>query len=447
MTSPNQHHLKGEIMETETRNGNRRGYLNLTLKPMRMFNTPNILRKKTGFKKALQLVFIVAFCGTLLHTSSFHRSAKQLLGSPIYSSLQKLGSNSKFTPLRRLIVDTCSWVTPEFVDQDPTFNLFSTLIVAYPGAAKRAAYMQLEGLTQLLTGDDWFLTEHKTERYAFYKTQYPHHEGVWSWQNRAKQTVYVLQNPRTALQTYMFLVSEIKYSQGWETSYANLDRTFTLRPPVSEWIAWRDIRFNTEMHYYRWHLDYWMEQGLLRDAYTHELTNIAHFQKLMDRTLYTEAELLSFQAKLGVVEADYDAHCGDAGDMEDCRPVAIISYEHIIDQVTGLQEVSKLAAAIQNKVGIDIIPEKNRQCVWDEIVTGRITGVRDDRDRDSDGGPSLEEYEFTSDQMQMIIDQLKIMYAKYNSGIWIDVPVAQELCNYLEVYILENELYVSENFP
>ena len=122
--------------------------------------------------------------------------------------------------------------------------------------------------SQLLTGDDWFLNDHETERYAFYKTQYPHHEGVWSWGERAKQIVYILQNPRTAIQTYMFLASEIRYSQSWSTSYANLDRTFTLRPPITEWIAWRDLRFNTEMHYYRWHIDYWMEQGLLRDVYT-----------------------------------------------------------------------------------------------------------------------------------------------------------------------------------
>jgi len=433
-------------METKTRNDNRGGGLTLTLEPMRMSNTPTILRKNTGVKKTLQFVFIVAFCGTLLHTSSFHRSAKQLLKSPIHSSLQKLGK-SNFSPNRKLIVDTCSWVEPEAVNQDPTFNLFSTLIIAYPGAGKRAAYMQLAGLTQLLTGDDWFLNDHETERYAFYKTQYPHHEGVWSWGERAKQTVYILQNPRTAIQTYMFLASEIRYSQNWSTSYANLDRTFTLRPPITEWIAWRDLRFNTEMHYYRWHIDYWMEQGLLRDVYTHELTNVANFQRLTDPSQYTEAELMSYQSGLGFVQADHDRHCDNDGNMGDCRPVLMVSYEHLIDQVTGLQEVAKLAAAIQNKAGIDIIPEKNRQCVWDEIVTGRVTGVRDDRDRDSDGGPSLEEYEFTPDQMQMIIDQLKIMYAKYNSGLWIDVPVAQELCNYLEVYILENELYVSENFP
>jgi len=423
-------------METKTRNNNRRGGLSPTLKPMRMSDTPGILRNNTRFKTVLQLLFMVTLCMTLVHTP-FHGSAKQ--------QLKKLFRFND--PNRKLIVDTCEWVTPEHVvvPEDGDLDLFATLLVSYPGAAKRAAYMQLEGLTQLLTGDDWFLTDHGTEIYAFYKSQYPHHEGQWSWGNRAMQSVYVLQNPRTALQTYMFLASEIKFSQGWATSFANLDRTFTLRPDVTEWLLWRNVRFDTEIHYWRWHIDYWMEQGLLRDAFTHDLTSNEHFQKLMDRSLFTTAELIAYQANIGVVPEKHDSHCST--DMISCRPVLFVSYEHIIDQTTGLDEVAKLASVIQNKEGIEVIPEKNRECVWNEIVTGRITGVRDDRDRDSDDGPSLEEYEFTLKQMETIIEQLKIVRDQYSSDEWSDIPQAQQLVGYVEEYITENELFVAANYP
>jgi len=427
-------------METKAHNDNRRRGLTRTLKPMRMFDTPGIVRKNTRVKTAIQLFFLVTLCGTLLHIS-IHRTAKEQLGIPIYSALRKLGITKDNTVSRKLGAADCKWVIPIPVNQNPTVDVFSTLLVAYPGAAKRAAYMQFQGLTQTLTGDDFKLNYNKLNRYAFYKTQYPHHEGIWSWEDRAKQSVYVLQNPRTALQDYMFLVSEIHYSDGWLTSFANLYRTFTLRPINKEWEIWREARFNTEIHYWRWHIDYWMEGGLLRDVYTHELTTLENFDRLLHPSFFEEAELSSFQNGLVDVQPEYDGHCGNGGDMEDCTPVTIVSYEHIITRDTGLQEVAKLAAVIQNKAGINVIPEETRECVWEKIVNegAPVTGVRDFRDRN---GPSLEEFGYTYNQILLILEQLRIMYAKYNSGVWINNRVAQLLVEYLAEYIEENESHL-----
>jgi len=55
------------------------------------------------------------------------------------------------------------------VNQDPNFELFSTAIVAFPGAGKRITFMQLETLTELTTRDDFYPPSNIT-RYAFFKT-------------------------------------------------------------------------------------------------------------------------------------------------------------------------------------------------------------------------------------------------------------------------------------
>jgi len=425
-------------MGTTTRNDNERRGLSLTLEPMRLHNTPDVKRQNMRSKTAFKLLLTAALCGVL-----FHILENQQFSIPIYSSsLPELRS-------RNLATGDCEWVTPIPVNQDPEVDVFQTLLVSYPGAAKRATYMQLSGLTGLLTADDFYLTNNKLDRYAFYKSQYPHHEGIWSWKDRVSQSIYVLQNPRTALQDYMFLVSEIHYSDGWIKSFSNLFRTFTLRPLAAEWITWRDNRFNSEIHFWRWHIDYWMEGGLLRDVYTHELTTPEHFNRLLKPSQYEEAELTSFQNGLVDVTATYDDHCGhdgNDGDIDDCRPVTIVSYEHITGYVTGPEEVAKLAAVIENKAGINIIPEGKRQCLWEKIVTEglAVTGVRDAGDR---VGPGLGTFVYDETQILMIIEQLEFMYAKYNSGDWIDNPAAHLLKSYLLEYMQENKRFLQVNFP
>ena len=69
---------------------------------------------------------------------------------------------------------------------------------------------------ELKTEDDYNLSdEHNGKRYALYKTQYPHHEGIWSWGKQANQVVLLLQNPRTALVSYQHLLHEIDYGTEW----------------------------------------------------------------------------------------------------------------------------------------------------------------------------------------------------------------------------------------
>jgi len=334
----------------------------------------------------------------------------------------------------------CEWTPPHHANQDPNFELFSSLLTAYPGSVKRYALIHMEGLTELKVGDDFNLSgEHINTRYAFYKTQYPHHEGVWSWSNKAKQVVYLIQNPRTAMISYQHLLHEINYANEWQTAYENVFRVYTVRPPVSSWLDWRNLRFHAEIHWWSWHLEYWMENGLLRDIYTHDLTTTRHFARLKTPQVYTEAELREFQAALTNVQPEYDEHCGIGSDMNDCLPVAIASHEKMIDETTGPEEVAKITAVVENKPGIDIIGPNARECIWRKLIVDKIA-VRDPRDRE---GPALDGYKFTKDQIEALISELERLVNKFSSPDWVSIAIAQEVVMYLEEYISENQAFLA----
>jgi len=395
------------------------------------------------FSRFIVVVAVFGSCLNLLQSN-----LRLLLPStPIYSSLRNLKSLD-FSSMRKLVNPLsgggCEWVEPKMVDQSPTFDLFSTILVAYPGSAKRAAFLQLEGLTELLTTDDYSLSDgdiSNNTKYAFIKTQYPHHEGIWSWGARGNQTIYVLQNPRTALQTYMFLLHEINYSNSWWTSFTNIPRTFTIRPSVTEWKKFKDARFFREVHSWSWHLEYWMENGLFRDIFSHNRTTSENMFKLMNPSIFTEAELDAYQDGLGVSDttAAWDPHCIE-GDMYDCRPVAIVSYEKLIDPLTGPTEVGKLAAVIQNQPGMNVVQQSQWGCVWEKIVIEKASGLRDD---DSREGLGMDAFTFTEEEVMIIIGELKRLVTKYTNPTWTSAAHQSGiLVTYLEEYIAEQFDYL-----
>jgi len=247
-----------------------------------------------------------------------------------------------------------------------------------------------------------------------------------------------LQNPRKALVTYLFLLHEINFAKFCFEAYSLLERVFTLHPPLASWFSWREERFSAEINWWTWHLDYWMENGLLRDVFTHELTTLDHFAKLRKPEIYTEAELRMYQAALKNVEPTYDPRC--VNDVGDCRPAAVATEEKITSPLTGPQEISKFASVIENKPGVDVIEEPWRQCVWEKVAVEKAHQARYEEDR---AGPSMESYVYTKDQVQVIINELYRVRDKYNSGEWLSNPVAQDVVAYLNEYIEENEQFLS----
>jgi len=395
-----------------------------------------------------RFVASVAFFGSCLIVLQSSLRLKLKQPRPVYSSLRNLKSVD-FSTMRKLVTvledkpngENCEWVEPVMVSESVAADLFSTVLVAYPGSGKRAAFLQLEGLTELLTTDDFKLNDRpKDAKYAFYKTQYPHHEGIWTWGAQGNQTIYILQNPRKALQTYMFLLHEINYSTSWWDSYNKVNDTFTTRPSVEEWKIFKDFRFFREVHSWSWHLEFWMENGLLRDIFTHNLTSAQNMHGLMNPSIYTEAELESFQTSLQNVEATWDTHCVDSEDMYDCRPVAMVSYEKLIHPATGPAEIGKMAAVIQGKPGITVVQEDAWECVWNKVVALKDTGVRLDSDRD---GPEIDSYTFTEEEVMIIIGELNRLRTKYSSPTWHAASkMSSILVEYLEEYIADQYAYL-----
>ena len=233
-----------------------------------------------------------------------------------------------------------------------------------------------------------------------------------------------------ALITYLFILHEINYAKTLSAAYANLDKVFTQRSPIEEWEKWRDGRVSAEIHWWSWHIEYWMEGGLLRDMFTHELTTSEHFYRIMAPTVYTEAELRNYQSHLINVQPEYDSHC--KFDMESCTPVAIASYEKMMDPSTGPQEVAKFTSVIEGKAGIHFVDQVARQCAWEQIVIKKASGRRDERDRT---GPALQEYEFEPSQLSEMNSEMERIRNKFSAAPWSSNTVAQDLVGYMNEYI------------
>jgi len=329
----------------------------------------------------------------------------------------------------------CQWTQPNDAPEDR--ELFSTLLVAFPGSGKRAAFMQLEGLTELKTGDDYHLSPNSLARkYAFVKTNYPQHDGIWSFGSKMDQVILVVRNPRWTLPSYQHLLHEIDYSINWETSYALRHNVYTMRPPIEDWIVWRELRFDVEIKKWGWFIDFWMEGGLCRDVFTNDLTTPEHFERLTQPVMYAEAELIAEQEFLEGVPPVIHEHC--KSDLKNCKPVAIASYERILDPETGPSEVDRFAAAIEGKAGLSVIAEEARECVWKELIVNGKGNANTYRDRDGNG-PDESQYDFTLDQMYKIQDEIVRMREKYSTGEWVGDSIAEALVEYLDSYLAEND--------
>lgn len=151
----------------------------------------------------------------------------------------------------------CMWTEPQDVPLDDSYDIFQTVVIAYPGSGKRAAFMHMSGLTGLTTGDDYDFSGRSLHT-GFMKSSYPHHEGVWSWGNRMDQALLVVRNPRWTLVGYHELLHEIQYAHTWTEAYMNEDHVWSLRPTVAEWVEWRDQRFDDEIERWGWFIGKWI---------------------------------------------------------------------------------------------------------------------------------------------------------------------------------------------
>ncbi len=152
----------------------------------------------------------------------------------------------------------CRWEAPEYTV--PTnLNFYKTLIAGFPSCDKRMTFTQMEALTGWPARDEWDFVFYGSANHPFIKSNYPHHEGYWSWGDRADQVIMVVRNMRRTMVEYHDILWDIASAK---VSNLNInDVLYRYRPPIDSFFEWRDLRVMDEIQWYGWFIDYWMEGG------------------------------------------------------------------------------------------------------------------------------------------------------------------------------------------
>ncbi len=100
---------------------------------------------------------------------------------------------------------TCEWVAAiqHYDEGFPADTQFKkTIIAGYPSGDKRLTYAQLEGLTGLSARDEWDFKFLGMTNQPFIKANYPHHEGIWGWEDVGEQVILVVSEIKKVLVEY-----------------------------------------------------------------------------------------------------------------------------------------------------------------------------------------------------------------------------------------------------
>merc|ERR1740124_260832 len=338
--------------------------------------------------------------------------------------------------LRKLSINLgggkCVWEAPLYdVPNDLSFT--KTVIAGYPSGDKRMTYVQMEALTGLSARDEWDFKFLGMTNQPFIKANYPHHEGVFGWQQAGDQVIMIVRNIRRTMVEYHDILWDIGYAKTFEEATVKIDNLYASRPPLEDFYKWRDERVLQEIHWYGWFIDYYMENGLMRDMFTTKITTPKHWYMLMEPTGYSAAEL-NYDLVVGndtVVTPTRDPHC--VNDITNgCTPIEIISAEKLVDHATGRAESRKLAKVLQNSTGFEdwLIEEEAWECIWEELILKK-KGLKTYVDRDTSSITEAD-YNFSSEMLEKMIAELTRLITKYGpDGEYANLSTAQYLVQLL----------------
>lgn len=284
----------------------------------------------------------------------------------------------------------------------------------------------MEALTGLPTKDEWDFSRTGITNEPFIKVNYPHHEGIWSWQQEADQVVLVLRNIRRSMVEYHDRLDKLDPGRQSE--------------PLEDFLRWRDERLMEECHWYGWYIDYYMEDGLMRDIYTHKLTTAEHWNMLMHPESYKK-ENTTYDLIVGenFVPPTYDPHC--LKDISNgCIPVAIISAERLVDHTIGKTETQKIANVLKDKAGVGnyLIDEEAWDCIWTELIINK-KGHKTYTDWVNF---TEKNFNFSEEILQTMLSELNRLISKYSDMEWQKMNIAVTLVELLTEHrgLVEQEL-------
>lgn len=194
-----------------------------------------------------------------------------------------------------------------------------------------------------------------------------------------------------------------RYAKTWADAFELIPNLYSARPPLEDFLAWRDLRVMDEIHWYGWFIDYWMEGGLLRDIFTHKITTPYHWNLLMQPTVYSKSEV-AYDLIVGnaTVVPSYDPNCINKV-SGGCVPIQIISAENLVDLDVGPAENRKIAKVLEGKPGIGdyLIDESVWECIWAELIVNK-KGLKTFVDRE---GLSEASYNFSLEMLNEMIHE------------------------------------------
>jgi len=285
------------------------------------------------------------------------------------------------------------------------------LITSFPASGMRLTWQHLEGLTAIVANDDYDCHAVSANRNGLTKTQYPHLEGIWSWGDAMTTVILLVRNPRWAIPVYHNILYEIDYAHDCESAYELKGNLFKSPPHMDNWTRWRDFRFDEEVILWGLHIDYWMGNGT------------QYWEKLdFERNGQYPFNWVPEENRTQDLNCKYQ--------KVNCYPKVVVAFELIDDPVTGPDEVNKMATVIEDMVGFDVIDREARECIFNATLANKLvphTAV--------DDYPGM--YEFTYAQMKILREAVQRMKDKYSSEAWTNIPHAQSLVAYFDLYIDE----------
>ena len=115
------------------------------------------------------------------------------------------------------------------------------------------------------------------------------------------------------------------------------------------------INLFPEVHWYAWMIEYYMEGGLMRDMFNHELTIPTQWFIATLPNFFTKFEMRHGRF-VDANETDslthsYDPMCATL--TKGCYPVLVIDPAALVDHTDGPAEGRKIAELINGTVGFD----------------------------------------------------------------------------------------------
>jgi len=356
--------------------------------------------------------------------------------------LRNIEQTKRQTSYWNEVTQKCIWTPPDYTSTHDA-SMTRTLIAGYPGGDKRLVYSQMETITALSAKDEYDIKygNDTNDNEPFIKTNYPHHEGEWTWGDSADQVVLVIRSIRSAMIHYHNILWELESAEDYVSAQAHRENLYEYSPPDNEdeFIEWRDDKAADEIHWWGWVIDFWMENGVLRDVRTNNLTTLEHFEILTEANRNSLDEY-SWETFVGTPlnVAQWDPHCLHHVSPHGCKPVAIISAEDLISPEYGVAEFSKIGNTLFDKAGIHdhVISKDAWPCLWEETIIHR-KGMKLFMDS------PLEDFNFSVEFLDLMLAEVNRLTEKYVLTTFTS-DLAPSLLTYLERYRVELETEKAE---